>query len=122
MLMGTCKFFLRVFVAATFFFAFISAFDVPTIAFEDGFSKLFGEDNLVISRNSKSVNLTLNRYTGSGFISSESYQSGFFSASIKLPKGHSAGVVVAFYVSYIDIIFNLYSSLKFIKFHLLYYG
>lgn len=64
MLMGTCTFFLRAFVAATFFFAFVSAFDVPTIAFEDGFSKLFGEDNLVISPDGKSVSLILNRYTG----------------------------------------------------------
>lgn len=36
---------------------------------------------------------------GSGFISSDYYLHGFFSASIKLPKDYTAGVVVAFYVS-----------------------
>jgi Glycosyl hydrolases family 16 len=39
---------------------------------------------------------------GSGFISTDSYQHGFFSASIKLPRGYTAGVVVAFYVSFSD--------------------
>lgn len=38
-------------------------------------------------------------FTGSGFISSDYYLHGFFSASIKLPKDYTAGVVVAFYVS-----------------------
>ena len=37
--------------------------------------------------------------TGSGFVSSDYYLHGFFSASIKLPKDYTAGVVVAFYVS-----------------------
>jgi hypothetical protein len=37
--------------------------------------------------------------TGSGFISSDYYLHGFFSASIKLPRDYTAGVVVAFYVS-----------------------
>ncbi|AQK54447.1 putative xyloglucan endotransglucosylase/hydrolase protein 30 [Zea mays] len=36
---------------------------------------------------------------GSGFVSSDYYLHGFFSASIKLPRGYTAGVVVAFYVS-----------------------
>jgi hypothetical protein len=38
-------------------------------------------------------------HTGSGFISSDYYLHGFFSASIKLPRDYTAGVVVAFYVS-----------------------
>ncbi|KAJ4805795.1 Xyloglucan endotransglucosylase/hydrolase [Rhynchospora pubera] len=113
MVMGTSMFFLRIFIATTFFFASIFAFDVPTIAFEDGFSKLFGDDNLVISPDGKSVSLTLNRYTGSGFISSEAYHNGFFSASIKLPKGHSAGVVVAFYLSNGDVYDKTHDELDF---------
>jgi xyloglucan:xyloglucosyl transferase len=53
--------------------------DVPgAITFDDGF--------------------TLNRYSGAGFISSHYYHHGFFSADIRLPKDHTAGVVVAFYV------------------------
>jgi hypothetical protein len=69
MVMGTSMFLLRVFVATAFFSASISAFNVPnTIAFEDGFSRLFGGDNLILSSDHKSVSLTLNRYTGNIFV------------------------------------------------------
>lgn len=37
--------------------------------------------------------------TGSGFISSNMYNYGFFSARIKLPSNYTAGLCVAFYVS-----------------------
>jgi xyloglucan:xyloglucosyl transferase len=37
--------------------------------------------------------------SGSGFASRGAHLHGFFSASIKLPADHTAGVVVAFYVS-----------------------
>jgi xyloglucan:xyloglucosyl transferase len=43
--------------------------------------------------------LPFHLHTGSGFISSDYYLHGFFSASIKLPRDYTAGVVVAFYVS-----------------------
>ena len=106
------------------------AFDVPTLTFGEGFSHLFGNDNLIRSADDRSVRLTLNRYSGrgrdvlvatfvvffllrgecvtkwcmwfsgSGFISSDLYEHGFFSASIKLPKDYTAGVVVAFYVGH----------------------
>jgi xyloglucan:xyloglucosyl transferase len=36
---------------------------------------------------------------GSGFASRAAHLHGLFSASIKLPADHTAGVVVAFYVS-----------------------
>ncbi|RRT63372.1 hypothetical protein B296_00042747 [Ensete ventricosum] len=117
-------FFLLSLVAAT------EALDVPTLTFGDGFSHLFGNDNLIRSADDRSVRLTLNRYSGrgrdvlvatfvvffllrgecvtmwcmrfsgSGFISSDLYEHGFFSASIKLPKDYTAGVVVAFYVGH----------------------
>lgn len=38
---------------------------------------------------------------GSGFVSQDLYLHGFFSASIKLPADYTAGVVVAFYVSFL---------------------
>lgn len=44
---------------------------------------------------------------GSGFISSDMYQHGFFSALIKLPSDYTAGVVVAFYVSFHPFLFFL---------------
>ncbi|KAF3335968.1 putative xyloglucan endotransglucosylase/hydrolase protein 30 [Carex littledalei] len=74
--------------------------DTPqTISFDEGYSHLFGGGNLVKSPDGSSVRLKLDRYSGSGFISTDSYQHGFFSASIKLPRGYTAGVVVAFYLS-----------------------
>uniref|UniRef100_A0A0A9E3U5 Xyloglucan endotransglucosylase/hydrolase n=1 Tax=Arundo donax TaxID=35708 RepID=A0A0A9E3U5_ARUDO len=81
----------------------VAAFDVPTIAFDEGFMPLFGEANMERSPDGRSVSLTLNRYSGSGFISSDYYHHGFFSASIKLPSDHTAGVVVAFYLSNGDV-------------------
>ncbi|ONK71752.1 uncharacterized protein A4U43_C04F12000 [Asparagus officinalis] len=76
-----------------------AAFNVSTLSFDEGFSPLFGGDNVVKSRDGKNVKLHLNRYSGSGFISSDMYDHGFFSASIKLPSDYTAGVVVAFYTS-----------------------
>ena len=42
------------------------------------------------------------KFSGSGFISSSMYQHGFFSAKIKLPSDYTAGIVVAFYVSFMS--------------------
>ncbi|KQJ97938.1 probable xyloglucan endotransglucosylase/hydrolase protein 29 [Brachypodium distachyon] len=76
-----------------------AALDTSPVAFDAGFAPLFGGDNLVRSPDGRSVQLKLDRYTGSGFVSKSAYRHGFFSASIKLPEGHTAGVVVAFYLS-----------------------
>ncbi|TVU28092.1 hypothetical protein EJB05_19601 [Eragrostis curvula] len=56
----------RFLVLATAAWAFLSAatasaFDVPSVAFDEGFSPLFGDDNLVRSRNDRSVRLLLDR-------------------------------------------------------------
>nr|AGT17107.1 xyloglucan endotransglucosylase/hydrolase protein [Saccharum hybrid cultivar R570] len=55
------------------------------------------------SADGRGVRLTLNRYSGSGFISKHYYHHGFFSADVTLPKDHTAGVVVAFYLSNGDV-------------------
>lgn len=82
--------------------------DVPgTITFDEGFTPLFGEANMERSPDGRTVSLTLNRYSGSGFISSHYYHHGFFSADIRLPKDHTAGVVVAFYVRSSSLTFFL---------------
>lgn len=99
--------------------------NLPIIAFEDGYTPLFGDHNLAIHRDGKSVHLSLDErtgfhfffflydafifilfyilfwvvITGSGFVSHDLYLHGYFSASIKLPADYTAGVVVAFYVS-----------------------
>lgn len=41
-----------------------SAFDVPTVAFEERFSPLFGDGNLVRSSDDRSVRLLLDRRSG----------------------------------------------------------
>ncbi|XP_072956496.1 probable xyloglucan endotransglucosylase/hydrolase protein 30 [Typha angustifolia] len=89
------------------------AFDVPTLTFDEGYSPLFGDGNLVRSPDGRTVRLVLNRYSGSGFISSDSYHHGFFSASIKLPSSNTAGVVVAFYLSNGDVFEKTHDELDF---------
>ncbi|KAJ0669338.1 putative xyloglucan:xyloglucosyl transferase [Helianthus annuus] len=77
--------------------------DLPILSFDEGYSKLFGDDNLMVFKDGKSVQLSLDERTGSGFVSQDLYLHGFFSASIKLPADYTAGVVVAFYMSNGDI-------------------
>ncbi|CAN6246479.1 unnamed protein product [Urochloa humidicola] len=92
----------------------VSAFaDVPTVAFDERFSPLFGDGNLVRSSDDRSVRLLLDRRSGSGFISSDYYLHGLFSASIKLPKDYTAGVVVAFYLSNGDVYEKTHDELDF---------
>lgn len=73
--------------------------NLTTVSFSEGYSHLFGDANLVRSSDDKTARLLLDRYTGSGFITSDLYEHGFFSANIKLPSEYTAGIVVAFYTS-----------------------
>ncbi|XP_076890030.1 putative xyloglucan endotransglucosylase/hydrolase protein 28 [Bidens hawaiensis] len=73
--------------------------NLPIISFDEGYSHLFGDGNLMVLKDGKSVHLSLDERTGSGFVSQDLYLHGFFSASIKLPADYTAGVVVAFYMS-----------------------
>lgn len=41
-----------------------SGFNVTTLAFDEGYSHLFGEGNLVRSPDGRTVRLVLNRYSG----------------------------------------------------------
>ncbi|KAJ4899906.1 putative xyloglucan endotransglucosylase/hydrolase protein 29 [Raphanus sativus] len=77
--------------------------NINPIFFDEGLSHLFGESNLIRSPDDRSVRLLLDKYTGSGFISSSMYQHGFFSSLIKLPGANTAGLVVAFYTSNGDV-------------------
>ncbi|KAL3500016.1 hypothetical protein ACH5RR_039109 [Cinchona calisaya] len=79
-----------------------SAFNRTTIRFDEGYSPLFSDFNIDRSPDDKTVRLLLNRISGSGIISSDYYNYGFFSARIKLPTDYTAGIVVAFYTSNID--------------------
>ncbi|KAL5551078.1 hypothetical protein UlMin_001254 [Ulmus minor] len=89
------------------------AFNLATIPFDEGYSPLFGDGNLVRSPDGKAVRLLLDRFTGSGFISSSHYQHGFFSAKIKLPSDYTAGIVVAFYLSNGDVFEKTHDELDF---------
>ncbi|XP_061370254.1 probable xyloglucan endotransglucosylase/hydrolase protein 28 [Gastrolobium bilobum] len=89
------------FMYCSFLFVLASGLstNLPIIAFEDGYTPLFGDNNLVIHRDGNLVHLSLDERTGSGFVSHDLYLHGYFSASIKLPGDYTAGVVVAFYMS-----------------------
>uniref|UniRef100_A0A0E0N983 Xyloglucan endotransglucosylase/hydrolase n=1 Tax=Oryza rufipogon TaxID=4529 RepID=A0A0E0N983_ORYRU len=93
--------------------AALEAINVTTVAFEEGYTPLFGFDNILRSADDRTVSLLLDRSTGSGFMSSSMYQHGFFSASIKLPSDYTAGVVVAFYTSNGDVIEKRHDELDF---------
>nr|GMD82116.1 probable xyloglucan endotransglucosylase/hydrolase protein 30 [Ipomoea batatas] len=78
-------------------------FNLSTITYGEGYSPLFSDFNIERSRDDKIVRLLLNRKSGSGIISTEYYSHGYFSASIKLPSEYTAGIVVAFYTSNVDM-------------------
>ncbi|KAH9614971.1 hypothetical protein KSS87_004551 [Heliosperma pusillum] len=80
-----------------------AVFNVSHISYDEGYSPLFADFNIKKSDDGRGANLHLNRYAGSGFISSKYYDYGFFSAKIKLPGDYTAGVVVAFYTSNADV-------------------
>ncbi|KAI7995727.1 putative xyloglucan endotransglucosylase/hydrolase protein 30 [Camellia lanceoleosa] len=73
--------------------------NLSTITFSKGYNPLFSDFNILRSSDDRTVSLLLNRFSGSGFISSDYYNYELFSAKIKLPSNYSAGIVVAFYIS-----------------------
>ncbi|EPS64838.1 xyloglucan endotransglucosylase/hydrolase 14, partial [Genlisea aurea] len=80
----------------------VGGFNVTTLKFNEAYSPLFSKFNIHPSADDRAVRLLLNRLSGSGIVSSDYYSHGFFSAAIKMPSEHTAGVVVAFYTSNVD--------------------
>ncbi|EPS65144.1 hypothetical protein M569_09632 [Genlisea aurea] len=80
-----------------------SSGNLPILSFDEGYAHLFGESNLMVLKDGKSVRISLDETTGSGFVSQDVYSNGFFSASVKLPGDYTAGVVVALYLSNADM-------------------
>ncbi|KAA8520787.1 hypothetical protein F0562_014941 [Nyssa sinensis] len=72
---------------------------VPTLSFHEAFYPLYGEQNVIAYGDGKSVCISMDERSSSGFHSQEPYLHGFFSASIKLPEDYTAGVVVTFYTA-----------------------
>ncbi|KAL5552912.1 hypothetical protein UlMin_040313 [Ulmus minor] len=71
----------------------------PRISIDNGFSKSFGASNIQLTGNGSMATIALDKSSGSGLLSKNMYNYGFFSAAIKLPAGLTSGVVVAFYLS-----------------------
>ncbi|XP_039124809.1 probable xyloglucan endotransglucosylase/hydrolase protein 27 isoform X2 [Dioscorea cayenensis subsp. rotundata] len=87
--------------------------DFPTLSFEEGYTQLFGDTNLMLLSNGNTVHISLDERTGAGFASQDLFLHGFFSASIKLPSHYTAGVVVAFYMSNGDVFEKTHDELDF---------
>ncbi|THU49672.1 hypothetical protein C4D60_Mb06t12010 [Musa balbisiana] len=87
--------------------------NLTTLSFEEGYTQLFGDSNLVLHQDGQTVHLSLDQRTGAGFASQGLYLHGFFSASIKLPADYAAGVVVAFYMSNGDVFEKTHDELDF---------
>ncbi|KAL0296981.1 UNVERIFIED_CONTAM: putative xyloglucan endotransglucosylase/hydrolase protein 33 [Sesamum radiatum] len=63
----------------------------------------FGGSNIRVTNNGTSVDLSLEKSSGSGLVSKNKYFYGFFNAALKLPAGFTSGVVVAYYLSNADV-------------------
>uniref|UniRef100_A0A0D9XDF6 Xyloglucan endotransglucosylase/hydrolase n=1 Tax=Leersia perrieri TaxID=77586 RepID=A0A0D9XDF6_9ORYZ len=83
------------------------------VAFDEGYTQMFGDGNLALLRHGRRVHLTLDESTGAGFASQDVFLHGFFSAAIKLPSDYAAGVVVAFYLSNGDTYEKTHDELDF---------
>ncbi|XAR60024.1 Xyloglucan:xyloglucosyl transferase [Bertholletia excelsa] len=70
---------------------------VSTTGFSQSFSNLWGPQHQRIDQ--ETVTIWLDRSSGSGFKSLNSYRSGYFGAAIKLQPGYTAGVITSFYLS-----------------------
>ncbi|KAF9605735.1 hypothetical protein IFM89_018131 [Coptis chinensis] len=70
--------------------------DVP---FQKNYNPSWSADHIKYINGGSEVHLVLDKYSGTGFQSRDSYLFGHFSMRIKLVGGDSAGVVTAFYLS-----------------------
>jgi len=72
---------------------------LSAVKFNQAFSVLWGPQHEEVSNDESGITIWLDRTSGSGFKSLRSYNSGYFSAAIKLQAGYTAGVNTAFYLS-----------------------
>ncbi|KAK2969644.1 hypothetical protein RJ640_025821 [Escallonia rubra] len=71
----------------------------PTVFFSQGFYPLYGNQNVIPYGDDRSVQISMDLRSSSGFASKEIFLHGYFSSTIKLPENYTAGVVVTFYAS-----------------------
>ncbi|KAK1310050.1 putative xyloglucan endotransglucosylase/hydrolase protein 5 [Acorus calamus] len=72
------------------------AIDVP---FQNNYVPTWANDHIKHINGGNEIQLSLDKYTGTGFQSKGSYLFGHFSMHIKMVPGDSAGTVTAFYLS-----------------------
>lgn len=70
---------------------------VAPLSFYQGYRTLWGPQHQRYQQGTLTV--WLDRSSGSGFKSLKRYQSGYFSAAVKLQPGYTAGVITSFYLS-----------------------
>ncbi|KAJ4773960.1 Xyloglucan endotransglucosylase/hydrolase [Rhynchospora pubera] len=68
-------------------------------AFGQFYSNLWGPQHQRLSQDQSALTIWLDKSSGSGFKSLNSYRNGYFSAFVKLQAGYTAGVNTAFYLS-----------------------
>ncbi|KAG8383166.1 hypothetical protein BUALT_Bualt05G0156300 [Buddleja alternifolia] len=73
------------------------------VSVNQSYSVSFGSSNVRVTNNGTSVDLSLDKSSGSGLVSKNKYYYGFFNAALKLPSGFTSGVVVAYYLSNSDV-------------------
>ncbi|KAL0421350.1 UNVERIFIED_CONTAM: putative xyloglucan endotransglucosylase/hydrolase protein 33 [Sesamum latifolium] len=72
------------------------------VSVDQSYNVFFGGSNVHVTGNGTSADLSLDKSSGSGLVSKNRYNYGFFNAAIKLPAGFTSGVVVAYYLSNAD--------------------
>ena len=81
--------------------AMASTAPASTPAFDENYVAAWGADGYHLVNQGTEIRLAMDKSSGAGFGSKSSYGSGFFHMRIKVPGGYTAGVVTAFYVSYV---------------------
>ncbi|XP_058083732.1 xyloglucan endotransglucosylase protein 2-like [Magnolia sinica] len=69
------------------------------VQFQKNYMPTWASDHIKYINGGSQVRLVLDKYSGTGFQSKDSYLSGHFSMKIKMVGGDSAGIVTAFYLS-----------------------
>lgn len=69
------------------------------LGFYHAYNNRWGPQHQYVSQDQSSVTIWLDSNTGSGFKSKTPFRNGYFSSSIRLQAGYTAGVITAFYLS-----------------------
>ncbi|GLT24943.1 hypothetical protein SLA2020_001040 [Shorea laevis] len=69
------------------------------VSFDQFYQVTWGYDHVLSLNQGREIQLSMDKSSGAGFGSKQSYGSGFFHMRIKLPDKDSAGVVTAYYLT-----------------------